>query len=177
MWSPSSLFNAPPPWALMDYGWWVNHVHSKVREGSLMDIFRLLHLLQVGVHSMNLLWLRAFTHVLQVAPHNSCALDLMQGKQVVIVSSIYLQWYVVSGCIPFATSSHITMLALTNPLRSEPSSIDLSPSCRCYCMHTLSLMALKGQNSSTGSTSRVLLISLLNAFRNWFLRLDLPGMK
>ena len=132
----------------------------------LMDISRLLHLLQVGMHSMNLLWLRAFTHVLQVAHHSSCALDLMRGKQVITVSSIYLQWYVVFGCIPFAMSSPITMLVLVNPLRSELFSIDLLPSRRCYCMHTLSSTDLKGQSSSAGRTSRVLLISLLDAFKN-----------
>ena len=132
----------------------------------LMDISRLLHLLQVGVHSMNLLWLRAFAHVLQVAHHSSCALDLMRGKQVITVSSIYLQWYVVFGCIPFSMSSPITMLVLVNPLRSELFSIDLLPSCRCYCMHTLSSTDLKGQSSSAGRTSRVLLISLLDAFKN-----------
>ena len=56
-----------------------------------MDIPRLLRLLQVDVHLMSLLWLRGFAHALQVTHRSSCALDLMRGKRIIAVSTMYLQ--------------------------------------------------------------------------------------
>ena len=61
--------------------WTVSHLcpfHGM--RSCLMDNSRLLHLLQVGVRSMNLLSMRGFALALQMAHHSSCALDLMRGK-------------------------------------------------------------------------------------------------
>ena len=61
--------------------WTVSHSCSfYCTRSRLMDISRLLHLLQVDVHLMSLLLLRGFAHALQVTRRSSCALDLMRGK-------------------------------------------------------------------------------------------------
>ena len=61
--------------------WTVSHSYPfYCTRSCLMDIPRLLRLLQVDVHLMSLLWLRGFAHALQVTHRSSCTLDLMQGK-------------------------------------------------------------------------------------------------